>query len=206
MATRTNLDPVTLAVIENGLRQVCSEMDLVHEKTSFSPVISEAFESIERHLSSRQWRDDSARRARPADLSWRHAVRDAGGDRRTQGSRARRRDHPERSLSRRHAPDGRQNGAALSHYNGELFCYLANTGHWPDTGGMVPGGFTSTATEIQQEGLRLPPVKLVCGGELVQDVIAIILHNIRVPRGANGRHPGTARCACDRRATASRTH
>ena len=38
------LDPVTLAVIENGLRQVCSEMDLVHEKTSFSPVISEAYD------------------------------------------------------------------------------------------------------------------------------------------------------------------
>ena len=38
------LDPVTLAVVENGLKQVCSEMDLVHEKTSFSPVISEAFD------------------------------------------------------------------------------------------------------------------------------------------------------------------
>ena len=38
------IDPVTLAVIENGLKQVCSEMDLVHEKTSFSPVISEGFD------------------------------------------------------------------------------------------------------------------------------------------------------------------
>jgi hypothetical protein len=38
------LDPVTLAVIRNGLRQVASEMDLVHEKTSFSPVISEGFD------------------------------------------------------------------------------------------------------------------------------------------------------------------
>ena len=39
-----SLDPVTLAVIQNGLRQVASEMDLVHEKTSFSPVISEGFD------------------------------------------------------------------------------------------------------------------------------------------------------------------
>jgi hypothetical protein len=38
------LDPVTLAVIQNGLRQVASEMDLVHEKTSFSPGISEGFD------------------------------------------------------------------------------------------------------------------------------------------------------------------
>ena len=46
---------------------------------------------------------------------------------------------------------------------------------------MVPGGFTSTATEIQQEGLRLPPVKLVRRGEIVQDIVDIILNNIRVP-------------------------
>lgn len=38
------LDPVTLAVVQNGLRQVATEMDLVHEKTSFSPVISEAYD------------------------------------------------------------------------------------------------------------------------------------------------------------------
>ncbi len=46
---------------------------------------------------------------------------------------------------------------------------------------MVPGGFNSTATEIQQEGLRLPPVKLVRRGEICQDIVDIILHNIRVP-------------------------
>jgi N-methylhydantoinase B/oxoprolinase/acetone carboxylase alpha subunit len=28
------------------------------------------------------------------------------------------------------------------------WCYLSNAGHWPDTGGMVPGGFSATATEI----------------------------------------------------------
>src|SRR5438309_10530772 len=38
------LDPVTLAVIGNGLKQVASEMDLVHERASFSPVISESFD------------------------------------------------------------------------------------------------------------------------------------------------------------------
>ncbi|MBM3580611.1 MAG: hydantoinase B/oxoprolinase family protein, partial [Alphaproteobacteria bacterium] len=36
------IDPVTLAVIQNGLRQVANEMDLVQEKTSFSPIVSEA--------------------------------------------------------------------------------------------------------------------------------------------------------------------
>ena len=46
------------------------------------------------------------------------------------------------------------------YYRGEHFCWLQNTGHWPDIGGMVPGGFSAHATEVEQEGLRLPPVKL----------------------------------------------
>ena len=46
------------------------------------------------------------------------------------------------------------------YFEGELFCWLSNTGHWPDTGGAVPGGFSARATEVEQEGLRLPPVKL----------------------------------------------
>jgi N-methylhydantoinase B len=44
--------------------------------------------------------------------------------------------------------------------NGEIFCWLSNTGHWPDTGGAVPGGFSASAIIAEQEGLRLPPVKL----------------------------------------------
>src|SRR5437868_12370823 len=66
------------------------------------------------------------------------------------------------------------------YYRGRLWCYLSNTGHWPDTGGMVPGGFSATATEIVQEGLRLPPVKLVRRGKICQDIIDIVLNNIRV--------------------------
>jgi N-methylhydantoinase B len=45
-------------------------------------------------------------------------------------------------------------------YRGALWCWLSNTGHWPDVGGIVPGGFSANATEVEQEGLRLPPVKL----------------------------------------------
>jgi hypothetical protein len=45
---------------------------------------------------------------------------------------------------------------------------------------MVSGGFSATATEIVQEGLRMPPVKLVRQGEICQDIIGIALNNIRV--------------------------
>ena len=66
-------------------------------------------------------------------------------------------------------------------YRDRLWCFLSNSGHWPDTGGMVPGGFAVRATEIQQEGLRLPPVKLYRSGVRCQDIVDLILSNIRVP-------------------------
>ncbi|MBD0272544.1 MAG: hydantoinase B/oxoprolinase family protein, partial [Acetobacteraceae bacterium] len=64
--------------------------------------------------------------------------------------------------------------------DGELFCWLQNTGHWPDIGGMVPGGFSAHATEVEQEGLRLPPVKLFKRGGMDREIFAIISSNIRV--------------------------
>ncbi|MDX2205568.1 MAG: hydantoinase B/oxoprolinase family protein, partial [Hyphomicrobiaceae bacterium] len=66
------------------------------------------------------------------------------------------------------------------YYKGELFCWLQNTGHWPDVGGMVPGGFSAHATEVEQEGLRLPPVKLFKQGTMDPEIYAIICSNIRV--------------------------
>ncbi len=63
---------------------------------------------------------------------------------------------------------------------GELFAWLANTGHWPDVGGMVPGGFSASATEVEQEGLRLPPIKFWKKGEMDQEILSIILSNIRI--------------------------
>ena len=64
--------------------------------------------------------------------------------------------------------------------NGEIFCWLSNTGHWPDTGGAVPGGFSASATSVEQEGLRLPPVRLFKQGVLDHEIYAIICSNIRV--------------------------
>ena len=67
------------------------------------------------------------------------------------------------------------------YYRGELFCWLQNTGHWPDIGGMVPGGFSAKATEVEQEGLRLPPVKLFKRGVMDAEIFCHHLNsNIRI--------------------------
>ena len=125
-------------------------------------------------------------------------------DRRGQGraARAGRHLHRQRPLPRRHAPDGRALRACRSTTTAKLFCWLQNTGHWPDIGGMVPGGFSAHATEVEQEGLRLPPVKLFKRGEMDREIFSIISSNIRDRRPAHRRHQRAGGGAEGRRAAA----
>lgn len=58
--------------------------------------------------------------------------------------------------------------------------YVANRAHHSDIGGISPGSMP-LATEVFQEGLIIPPVKLVRAGEMVPDVLAMILANVRTP-------------------------
>ena len=173
------LDPVTLAVIQNGLTQVCNEMDLAFVRAAFSPVISEALDrsdgiyhretgaliaqgelGLPVFVGTMQFgTQEVIRRAkdlRPGDL---YIVNDP-------------------YLGGTHLMDVRF--VKPFFYQGELFSWLANTGHWPDTGGAVPGGFSANATEVEQEGLRLPPVKLFKEGVMDEEILSIILSNIRI--------------------------
>jgi len=63
--------------------------------------------------------------------------------------------------------------------------YVANRAHHSDVGGMSPGSMP-LAREIYQEGLIIPPVKLVRAGALVPDLLALILANVRTPREREG--------------------
>jgi N-methylhydantoinase B len=65
---------------------------------------------------------------------------------------------------------------------GKVFAWLASVGHWLDVGGNVPGNFNAKATESFQEGFRIPPVKLMRGGVIQQDIIDILGANSRVPQ------------------------
>ena len=62
----------------------------------------------------------------------------------------------------------------------EILCFVANTGHWPDMGGKARGQASmGDATEIYQEGIRIPPVRLYRAGELQKEILEILLLNIR---------------------------
>jgi N-methylhydantoinase B len=62
-----------------------------------------------------------------------------------------------------------------------LVAWTASIAHWNDVGGMVPGSISNEASEIFQEGLRLPAVKLVAGGRPIRPVMEIMKANSRLP-------------------------
>jgi N-methylhydantoinase B len=64
---------------------------------------------------------------------------------------------------------------------GEIIGYAVTRAHHSDVGGMGPGSMPSDSREVYQEGIIIPPVRLVRGGEYVQDVLDFLLANVRTP-------------------------
>ena len=175
----SGLDPITLTVIQSGLQQVCNEMDLAFVRSAFSPVISEALDR-----SDGIYEKDSGELIAQGELGLPVFVGTMQFG--TQCVIERAKDLKDGDLFI--VNDPYLGGTHLMDvrfvkpffYEGELFAWLANTGHWPDTGGAVPGGFSANATEVEQEGLRLPPVKLFKAGVMDEEILSIVLSNIRI--------------------------
>ena len=178
-----SIDPITLSVIQAGLQQVCDEMDLSFSRAAFSPVIAEANDRSDGIYSA----EDGALIAQGAgglpvfvgtmQYSTRTLIEMIA-----QGTVAAPKPDDiyivnDPYLGGTHLMDVRF--ARPFYRKGEIFCWLSNTGHWPDTGGSVPGG-SASATAVEQEGLRLPPVRLFKEGVLDEEIYAIICSNIRV--------------------------
>jgi N-methylhydantoinase B len=64
-------------------------------------------------------------------------------------------------------------------HEGELYGFACNRGHWADIGGMGPGSYSPATTDIHQEGVFIPPVKLFEAGKPNQGVLSMIISNIR---------------------------
>jgi N-methylhydantoinase B len=178
------LDAITLSVIQAALQQVCDEMDLTFSRAAFSPVIAEAndrsdgiysahdgsliaqgsqglpvFVGVMQYSTRTIIEMIAEGRCLPPEPGDIYIVNDP-------------------YLGGTHLMDVRF--VMPVYRNGGIFCWLSNTGHWPDIGGAVPGGFSASATAVEQEGLRLPPVKLFKKGALDPEIYAIITSNIRV--------------------------
>ncbi|MFT4067658.1 hydantoinase B/oxoprolinase family protein [Paraburkholderia sp.] len=66
-------------------------------------------------------------------------------------------------------------------YKGEIACFVVGHVHNTDIGGAIPGSLSRTLTDIHQEGLRIPPTKLVSKGSLNDSLVKIITNNVRAP-------------------------
>ena len=181
-------DPVTLAVVRGALEQITDEMDLHLMRAALSPIISET--------------NDCA-----------HGLYDAEtGETIAQGSYglplflASMQWTVQRVIAHARADGGFREGdlwfvndpyISGTHLNdvvlvkpvfvdGELFALFANTGHWMDMGGAVPGGWAPSATEIHQEGLIIPPLKLCEEGRFNTALLRLIQANVRLPGQLEG--------------------
>lgn len=170
---KAEIDPVTLDIIENALRNARIEMDATLVRTAMSPGIREqgdAFPLIADHTGKMivgqfgsfigGFLDNYEGTLEDGDLIF---------------------------LSDPYSVDG-----AVSHSNdwlvlmpvfkdGRLIAYTSMFGHQSDIGGKVVGSMPINATSIFEEGVRIPPVKLWKKGEYNEDLMKLVLHQTRKP-------------------------
>ncbi len=71
-------------------------------------------------------------------------------------------------------------------YDNELISFTANRAHHADIGGITPGSIPGNSTEIYQEGLIIPPIKLIIYNKIDRDILALIMANTRTPHERRG--------------------
>ena len=172
-APDTTLDPITLDLIENALRNARHEMDAVLFRSAMSPVIREQHDEFPMITDAEGRMIVGQFGSYIPEMLAEQAFELAPGDIILQS-------------------DPYKCGGAISHindwmvlipifYQGEIIGFSSMFGHMMDVGGPVPCSMPTAATSIYGEGLRIPPVKIYEGGELNRAALDIIMNNTRTP-------------------------
>jgi N-methylhydantoinase B len=180
-------DPITLEILHNALRSVVDESFIALMKSAYSTNIKE------RHDHSTALLDRNGRLIAQAELSLPIHLSSMMGMMQVVVAK-----YPPGALAEgdilvgndpyaaggTHLPDV---GLVMPIFvRGAHVGYVANLAHHADIGGMAPGSMAGGMTEIYQEGLRIPVIHLFRSGELVQDVLDLLLLNQRVPEERRG--------------------
>jgi N-methylhydantoinase B len=181
-----SLDPITLEILWNGLRSVTDECFLTIQRSAFSTNIKERHDHSVAILDASGRLVAQAEHALPIHLASMSGLveivqRRFGGD-----------IHPgdifigndPHVAGGTHLPD--INLAAPVFVEGKLTAFICNIAHHADVGGAARGSMSGGLTEIYQEGLRIPVVRLYSAGELVRDILDIVLLNMRLPTERKG--------------------
>jgi N-methylhydantoinase B len=179
--TSTEISPIELEIIHNALTAAAAEMDVTVWRTSRSTIVRELLDystaifdrdgwnvaqaaRIPSHLNSMSYfLTEILARHIPAD-QWQPDDIVISNDPYCGGQ---------------HLPDIVAYKAVF--HEGRRIGFVGTLCHHLDVGGSSPGSYGSSATEIFQEGLRIPPVKLFEAGKLIEPIRAIILQNVRQP-------------------------
>ncbi len=170
---RVEVDPVTLDIIENALKNARFEMDAVLFRTAMSPGIREQHDEFPL-IANRDGKMVVGQFG-----SFIHGFMSAYDGTIEEGDIFLTTDP--------YACNG-----AISHANdwlvlmpiykdGRHIAWAAMFGHMTDIGGKVPGSLPTDARQIYEEGIVVPPIKIYRGGELQADLLKLILHNCRLP-------------------------
>ena len=178
------LDPITLAVVEHRLESIALEMTEVMLRTSMSQILNSS-----RDFSTAILDADCQLVAQgegiPVHISAlplaAEAVRDYFGSAVGEGDVFILNDP---YFGGSHLPD-----ITIIHpifYEGRLIFYAVNRAHHSDVGGGTHGGYNPAATEIYQEGLRIPPLRLYDRGVPRDDLLQMLAANVRHPENFLG--------------------
>jgi N-methylhydantoinase B/oxoprolinase/acetone carboxylase alpha subunit len=179
------LDAVGLHVLHNALGNIAAEMALVMMKTSYSTIFNEGldFSTVlldrEGNLIAEKNYTPSMMGAIPNTVRW--TLEEFGEEFFEPGDVV---IHNDPYRGQCHLPEHMV--MAPIFHDGELLAFAGNIGHVAEVGGKAPGSFAADATDVYQEGLRLPPVKLFERGRYNEQVWRIILANHRTPRNTWG--------------------
>jgi N-methylhydantoinase B len=178
------IDPITLSVVRSGLEQICNEMDQHLIRSSMSPIISETNDCAHGIYDPHDG-ETIAQGAvgLPVFLAnMQFAVQSVLAHAATQGGFAPGEVWITNDVYRAGTHLNDVNLVTPVFVDGELFALIASTGHWMDIGGGAPGGWNPDATEIHQEGIVIPPVRLWRGGERNDELVDMLMANVRLPR------------------------
>ncbi len=178
---RSEVDPVTVSVLGDQLVQIAQEMGTHMMCAAYSPIFSES-RDFSCALFDRDGRMIAQGRFNPAHLgaigeTVRCVLEELGPESFGPGDVV---VHNDPFRGGCHMPEHMLLRPIF--HEGERVAFAATVGHMAEIGAVHVGSFAATATEVFQEGLRLPPVKLVRAGEPVEDVWKIVLANHRTPR------------------------
>jgi N-methylhydantoinase B/oxoprolinase/acetone carboxylase alpha subunit len=179
------MDPVTLTVLGNAFVNICREMGVTMMRTAFSPIFNEGLD-FSCVLFDRRGNMIGQAEFCPAQIAAslfivRWTLEELGVDAFEPGDVVLHND-PYRGGA--HIPE--HSVIRPVFHQGELFGFVANVGHLAEIGGKAVGSFAADATEVFQEGLRIPPVKIVKRDENDMELWRLIMANHRTPRNTWG--------------------